>query len=493
MATSLPPDTGDTGDTGLIPPDTAARGPNIVVIFPDQWNGAHIGALGHPMVRTPIVDKLFAQSAVFGRCQTNSPLCQPARVSFATERWPWETGVARNSGGYIDPTLPSHVRRMRDEAGYRTAVIGKVHLHNEPGHRSNHVGILEQWGFEESDEIAGAAKTAVGEFSSYTDYLFDNSPLNTGRQNYVDYLTEYLALYQRQEEWEVPSISTCPMRDTDTPDAYIGRTAAEWIRNQPGDRSFYLQVNFTGPHPPWNAPDSMQALYDPYDPALVLPNMVEPGLPHSDLISGLRSEYPIVPDEDQLRKAMVKYYANITTVDVAIGVVVQALRDAGIMGETWIIFASDHGELMGEKNLLTKLVFFHQSIHVPLAIRPPEGTPTWTSNAMVDLFDVAATVLEIGGLGPSAGARGESLLTKVAEGPTSPTAHEHHTELAGQCWHHSMVNTDDYKLVVDDRLGDVVEFYDLTTDPEELVNQVNDPATQSVRDDLQVLLADRLA
>ena len=131
-----------------------AEKPNIVFIFPDQQRGDTIGCAGNPVVKTPNLDRLANDGVTFNRCNSNSPLCMPARASIMTGKHVSEHGIWGNNVE-ADPHGPSHVRNIRD-AGYHTSQIGKTHLwiyRRNDGHTREHAHILNDWGYDDTHEL----------------------------------------------------------------------------------------------------------------------------------------------------------------------------------------------------------------------------------------------------------------------------------------------------------------------------------------------------
>ena len=124
--------------------------PNILFIFTDQMRGDSLGCIPGSPVITPNLDRLAGEGITFTRCQSNAPLCRPARAALMTGQLPRENGIWSNRSG-PDPEGPSHVRNVRD-AGYHTAIIGKTHLwrHSAGVKAGAHVKEMDQnlecWG-----------------------------------------------------------------------------------------------------------------------------------------------------------------------------------------------------------------------------------------------------------------------------------------------------------------------------------------------------------
>ncbi len=313
------------------------RKPNIVFIFPDQQRGDVLGFTGNRTVKTPHLDRLAADSVTFTHCITNAPICMPARMSIMSGLHPCEHGLwSNNVDG--DSAMPNHVRNIR-AAGYRTAQVGKVHLHvRKPGdgHSRDHAYKLHAWGFDDTHELRDIMAYAVAD-CYYTDFL--------RKQGNLDAFRQYMKLVVRGENqrtmlpWETPP-SALP--DEQSLDMYTAAKAVEWIGNYQGTQPFYLQVMFPGPHNPFDSTAADRALYNPEELPLSIvgesQGPISRQVRRSQINGGLAN---MTPSQDQLMRTY--YYAKVTHIDRAIGLVVDALTKKGVMNNTWLIYTSDHG------------------------------------------------------------------------------------------------------------------------------------------------------
>ena len=120
--------------------------------------------------------------------------------------------------------------------------------------------------------------------------------------------------------------------------------------------------------------------------------------------------------ESQRRARTSHYYANVVFDDRAIGLVLQALRERGLMDNTWIVYTSDHGEMLGDHRLCQKSVF-KGALNIPLIVRPPGGTEPWTARGLTDHLDISTTLLDVADATPLEANHGVSLLSKIEAGP----------------------------------------------------------------------------
>lgn len=460
--------------------------PNILLIFPDQHRADVMGCAGNQAAQTPNLDALAGQGVRFGRCVTNSPLCMPARTSFISAQYVSEHGVWNNNVDG-DAKGQSHVRTIRD-AGYHTAVIGKTHLYTH-GKKStaDHKNVLEDWGYADIHELTGPLASGVMD-SPWTDFLQEKGLLTTWR----DYLRGHRELMRTGAPWnEAP----CALPSEYQLDAYTGWQAAKWIREYKGDKPFYYQVCFPGPHDPYDSPAEYRARFKLEDMPLGVTQA--PREPMSPLVGTFRNLYLQRFNIDgwtteQRRRMKLAYYAKVTLIDHYIGEIMRALKERGLLDNTWVIYTSDHGDFLAERCMIQKMMFFDEALAIPCIIRPPGGVKGWISDAMCDQLDVAATLVDIAAAPPLAKTDGRSLAPNVRAGRDERAAHTGKDYLFSEVMGFSMVRDERYKMSVSAADMTPVELYDMLGDPRELDNLVNDPMLEKVRQRLLEQLRTRL-
>lgn len=466
------PEPADTGRTGQAP---------ILYIYVDQLRYDALGCSGNPVVRSPVLDALAAESVRFERCVTNAPSCRASRASMMTGLHVFAHGVWDNHV-LPDPALQSHVRRLRDAAGYRTVVVGKTHLHDGFGHLDDHVDRLRRWGFSDAVELPDPQQHDL--HSAHSDWLSATTPAGQidKHRRWADYILGYT--------WDAPPPDLPPwsLSTADHLDSFCARTAAQVILDHDPRRPLYLQVNFPGPHKPFDP--TSEFLPDRDDPAMPLPIPGPPAPPHgplNELYQGIKLEPWLEPEARILRAA---YYGKIALVDRGIGLVLDALREAGLYDDAWIVVHSDHGELLGDHGMTGKVLGYEGAIRVPLLIKPPGGlSHPWVDRGQVDGMDVTATLLAVGGLDPT-GFGDRDLSARVLGGPGGPLAHQGKPVMFENLGHVGL-RTDTLKLGWDLALGRPVELFELSSDPQELHNRIEDPSLAADLDELVALLRER--
>ena len=450
--------------------------PNILLIATDQWRGDALGCYADADVITPHLDELAKHAAVFTRCISNSPLCVPARAAIMTGQLPRESGVWSNARG-ADVDGPSHVRSLRD-GGYFTAVVGKTHLwRTGPGPKAGlHVKemdhVLAAWGFDHRVEV--------------------NDPIGTGSQGcaYTDFATAHGFVDAHRKyinDWidEMRSRNPTPWAQTPSPapkfkdiDSFIGSTACEWLRSYDKAQPFYLQVQFTGPHDPYDGPFDFRAWYQDKEIDIGTTATVENPPPILRSRLGVRNLISRAT-KAQRRQWRINYYANISLVDHWIGELREALRQTGYADNTWVVFTSDHGEMLGELGLMGKTVYFEPSIRVPLMVHAPNAGKS-KYDQLVQQVDLTSTLLDVGNVEPFHDSLGRSLKTAVLSGSMADSREAVFSELFGE----TTVVTSRYKLTVNSETHEPTQLIDRRETPDESHNMVDDSGYRHIKEDL---------
>ncbi|MGK2932954.1 MAG: sulfatase family protein [Solirubrobacterales bacterium] len=347
--------------------------PNIVFIFADDLGWGDVGAYGSLHNSTPVLDGLAAEGLRFEQGYAASPTCSPTRFALYTGRYPGRTegglqeplAIRNETAGIpVDhPTLPSLLR----DSGYATAMIGKWHCGWLPWFSPVKSGFQKFW----------------GSFDGAVDYF---SHVDTAGQH---------DLWEGEEPTEEAGYMT----------DLISRRGAEYIREHDGDEPFYLHLNYTAPHWPWEGPGD-QAVSEKVNQSIREGRGT--GLFHFE--GGSLETY----------REMVK------ALDTGIGEVLTALDEKGLKEETIVVFASDNGgeryaflwPYIGQKGDLEE-----GGIRVPMIARWPEAiSPSQKTDLPVITMDWTATLLDAAGVEPDPAypLDGQSLLPWLIDGTVKP-------------------------------------------------------------------------
>ncbi len=426
--------------------------PNIVLIYTDDQGQWGMGAYGNAEVRTPSMDRLAREGALFLNAFTLTPVCSPSRATLFAGRYPTELGIddwidpAKEPEVGLDPAIVTWPKVLQ-AAGYRTALVGKWHLGTAPRFHPTKNGFHRFFGLlgggtppmKPTFEVDGKMKTFEGAAS---DILASEA---------IRFVTE-----ERQ-------------------------------------RPFLLCLHFRAPHSPYApVPESDSKPYAALDPKVPagsgLP--IEPGLPI-----------------EKVKRLTREYYGSITCADRNIGRLLDALDGLGLAAKTLVLFTSDNGYMIGHHGLHHKgngawMVegktgnrpnMFEESIRVPMVARwPGVVKPGTRIERVVSNLDFFPTVLGAAGVPIPAGAavRGRSFLPYL-RGESVRGGEE--DVLFGQYdMHHymparmRMLRTGGWKLIRHFEPGGEDELYDLGTDPGETLNL---RASQGAREILERLMA----
>lgn len=447
----------------------AAKRPNILLLMADQHRADILGCAGDPVVCTPNIDRLAEEGVRFERAYCQGPLCMPARASLLTERYVRDHGVFENDS-QVDLGTPTFLTALR-EAGYHTSCIGKMHLWVHGGGRTRHTreraGELRTYGFDESIETVGKLAN-VGVRNAYSEYLEERGLYKTYR--------EFVGARRYRTGTPVWNSDPIPLPEDAYIDAWHGRRVVDWLESRRDDRPFFQWVGFPGPHDPWDAPRTARQVYEgidmPEPGTLTLPELPADGPFNLFLRVFMRHGGTRGLTDAIIQEVRRAYYADVSVIDRAVGNIMAALERTGRLDDTWVVYTSDHGEMMGEHRMLMKMVFYEPSVRVPLIVRPPAGRreDSRVVDDLVEQLDLCATFRELAGAPPVADSESRSLLAAIEHG--APVGR---SVIRSENYGFAMFRDPRHKLVVyeDELLPG--QLFDLAEDPREESNLIDDP------------------
>ena len=429
---------------------------NVLLIMADEFARHVMGCAGHPLVRTPHLDRLAHRGVRFTQAYTNSPICVPARAALHTGRYVHDIRCWNSAQPYRGGQ-ESWAHRLRRH-GMDTVSAGKLHFRRtqddngfapelQPMHVKDGIG----W-------APGLLRNPPGDYPAAADLAAQVGALET----------EYHA-YDRS----------------------VAAAATGWLERRTGadGRPWALFVSFVSPHYPLAAPPRWFDLYRNAD------------LPSPKPYAGNWREHPALREtlrffdydryfDDASRDAAVRAYLGlIGFVDDLIGQVLAALDSAGFADNTTIIFTSDHGEMLGDFGLWTKQVMFEGSAGIPMILAGPGSAAGRTVGTPVSLVDVFPTVLDAAGAPPAPGPLpGRSLMEIAAapDAPERPVLSEYHD--GGSITGAFMLRRGAWKLVHHE--GFAPQLFDLSADPDEQHDLAREPAVADVLNSMLAALRD---
>ncbi|WP_188515793.1 choline-sulfatase [Alsobacter metallidurans] len=429
----------------------AEKKPNILLIVADQLSAPFLPAYGHPLVKTPTLDRLAREGVVFESAYTNSPLCAPARAAMMSGLLPSRTGAFDNAAEFRS-AIPTFAHYLRLE-GYRTCLSGKMHF----------VGPDQLHGFEErlTTDIYPA------DFGWTPDWSKPQERIDWWYHNMTSVKQAGIAEITNQLEY-------------DDEVAFLARRRLFDFARYKDTLPFCLMVSFTHPHDPYAARAKFWNQYAdadidlPATPAIPYAQMD----PHSRRLHDMSAMDDYDVTEADIRSSRHGYYANITYVDDLIGGLMETLETCGMANDTVTLVTSDHGDFLGERGLWYKMSYREHSGRVPLLVHAPKRFAPRRVAAPASIADLLPTLVDIAKPGGSATlARpvdGASLLPAL-EGRDEPDRTVVGEYLAeGVHAPMYMVRQGDWKLICCDTDPD--QLFDLAADPHENQNLADDPA-----------------
>jgi choline-sulfatase len=433
--------------------------PNLLYIHTDQHTPFVLGCYGDAIVQTPHLDQLTASGIVFEQVYCNSPICVPSRMSMLTGRHPYQNQVWTNEH-ILDSSIPTFAHAL-GAAGYRPLLFGRMHALGP-------------------DQLHGYAERYVG----------DHSLNHLGGSSVDRGILEGTAGPQRISlEKSGAGQSAYQVHDEYVTAATIDYLNQYRIQRQAGIESdpFCLTVGYMLPHPPYVA---RQEDFDRYQDSIRLPAIDEPFSeslhPH---IRWWRQHTGIASvSEAEIRRARAAYWGLVTRVDTLIGHILDTLRANDLLENTLIIYTSDHGDMLGEHGLWWKHVFYEHSVRVPLIISWPGHITGGQRGAnVVSASDVNATILDALDAPPLPESPGRSLLPLMTGQATDwddVAFSEYCTDqfCGDKTCFQRMIRRDQWKLIY--YHGQAPQLFDLVNDPQELHDLAQDPAYQTIRQQL---------
>ncbi len=419
-------------------------GNNVLIIMSDEHTRSVMGAYGNPLAKTPALDGLAASGQRFDNAYTPSPICIPARASFATGKPVFEHRCWSSAEPYYGQQ-ESWMHRLRAR-GHDVVSIGKLHYRSAG----------DDCGFSESLLPMYLANGGAGwpqglqrkPMVEFADTRKLAAQLGPGETDYIRY------------------------------DRDITAAAREWLgrRSNNDDRPWVLFVSFISPHFPLVAPEPFYRLYENVD------------LPAAFDRRGIQQQrHPVIEimrefwdyadhfDAESEVVALRSYYGLCSFLDDNVGQVLAALEASGQAGNTQVIYTSDHGDMIGNHGIWCKSYMYEDSAGIPMVIKGP-GIQPGSNPTPVSLNDIAASV-ELAVTGESEPVaepwRGRPLTEFIdAPEPGRPVLSEYHD--GGSPCGFYMLRLGRWKLVYFSE-GHRPQLFDLEADPRELDDLVDQP------------------
>lgn len=439
---------------------------NVLFFLADQHRSDCIGCYGNDVVRTPNIDRLAQRGIRFDRAFTPAAICTPARACIQTGLTQRKHGLIFNwefqpfRGGELN--LDRRTRMFANDlgdAGWQLAHLGKWHIGdaNRPADYGYEGPHYPGYGFPDTH-------------AHYRNYL---AQLGLGGFNLLKE-TRSPRGFLRDALQEGPPEASVP--------GYLAHQTIEMLdRFTTSDRPWFVSCNFWGPHQPFRITNPHYDMYDPAD-CRAWPNFDAPLDDKPRIMQRQIERFDTASmDEAELRQQIARHYGYVTLIDDQIGRVLDKLEALDQLDETLIIYAADHGSGLGSFRMWDKGFGMYENLwRVPLIFSHPSLKPG-SSDAFVNLLDLAPTFAALAGLSPRGELDGLSLLPLLAgeaQRVREPRMVFEHYGHPIPCWQR-MVRFENCKYIYNPTDRD--EFYDLADDPWEMRNIIDEVPRQRVQ------------
>ena len=454
--------------------------PNILFVMTDQHRGDTLGADpdsprdedGYPLVHTPNIDNFVEDGALFSRAYTPAPSCIPARRSLLTGQTPSTNGAP----GWVttpwdfEHTLPDELGK----AGYQTMLAGKIHS-IPPGNNA---------GFDAMEQHEALSAHPNDDYAKWLrregDDLYDEISHGLGRNGWDP------------RPWHLPEHLHPTVWTTDR--------ALDFLEERDPTRPFFLNVSYVRPHTPFDPPQAHWDMYVDRDlPDPYVGDWVD------DVYGEKIPEYPATNawladlSPTTVHRARAGYYGLVTQIDQQIKRLLWTLATQGELDNTFILFCSDHGEMLGDHHMWRKTYGYEGSARIPMVLRPHDSFDA-PGNQVIDrpvgLEDVMPTLLDVAGAAVPDTVEGQSLLDLVADPDRSDWRDWYHGEHAAGSYDPEngmqYVVSEGWKLIWNPVTGEELLF-DLENDPGETTDLTDDSANADAYERARDALVDRLS
>jgi arylsulfatase A-like enzyme len=431
---------------------SAAERPNILLIVADDMAHTDLGIAGHPLVKTPNLDRLAREGVRFTHVFTPNPICTPSRAALLTGQDCWTNGCYF----FGMPIKESSIQfaTLLSKAGYKTFYTGKWHNDGKPWTRG---------------------------FASGAYHFVGGPPIETRQSK--PWVVDHGGGNKRQVE----RFSTTLI--TDAALAFLDK-------QKRGDKPFLMFVSHKSPHDPWTPPGKYASMYPPERIELPKNFMPRPtdqhGRPYrwftdwhgTELRDEALMPYPRTPAG--VREVRSRYFGMVTQLDHQIGRLLNKLDEKRLTANTLVLFLADHGISLGAHGFSGKQTMYDEGIRLPMILRYPRvERGQATRSELVSLIDVFPTLCEAAGVPVPEAVEGKSLLglyqgkgrwqrDRIFAAFHSPSKHRMISRA---------VRTKQFKYI-HNLTTDEVELYDLKNDPYELTNRSGQPKYRAIEEQL---------
>ena len=417
--------------------------PNVLLITTDQQRFDAMRLHGNAVIHTPNLDALAVGGVDFTRAYITCPVCIPARRTLMSGLHPSTHGLQHYEDGLEwspTRTLPQCLR----DAGYQTELVGKLHLAPQ----------RKRYGFEHIVLCESATRRIGAEHLCESDWC-DWLDRETGGRHPSSHGLDGNGRLARP--WHLDEV----YHHTN----FIADRAIDFIeRRRDPSCPWFLHLSFVAPHPPLCPP---AVYFDRYKDRPDLAPLMGDWASKAEPRPGISPTAAVGPfPRDEIQRAMAGYYGLVEHVDAQIGHFLQKCFEYSsrrAREPLWILFSSDHGEMLGDHHLFRKSLGYEGAAHVPFFITGRNlDVPSGTCDALVGWEDVMPTILDLAGVPVPPGLDGSSLvpLMRGEAGGSRET-------IFGCCGPHHFLVQGLLKYILHGKTGEE-QVFDLGNDPGEL-------------------------
>lgn len=455
-----------------------AKSPNILFIMDDQHRGDYLGCAGANWLKTPNIDALAKEGARFTNFYCAVPSCTPARTGLLTGLSPWNHGMLgymNNIAQYYKLTMPQFFSEM----GYETIVTGKNHFgppRNTQGYKT--INLEEGWYSKNKNGF-------ICDYEAWFRRVAPDKDINATKLSYNDNRGGI----------------AFPYADELHATHWTASRAIDFLKKSPSESPWFLKLSFQRPHPPFDPPKRWMDYYESIDiPAPQVSQWAKEK--YKDKTASMEqmpeASSAIFPAKE-IKSSRAAYAGSISFVDEQIGRVIKALKETGQYENTFILFCSDHGEMLGDQYMWRKCRPYEPSANIPLVVRWPSDIGNFhykrgqTRTELTELRDIFPTFADVCNFTLPSKIDGESIL-KTLNGSTNwrTTLSLEHSQSyePDNAW--VAIRDNHYKYIFYTLTG-FEQLYDLHNDPYELNNIVADPSVATVYKNLYDALSSELS
>lgn len=437
----------------------ASKQPNVLLICTDHWAAEHLGFAGNPAILTPGLNEIASCGVRFSNAYSECPVCIPARRTLMTGMNAKSHGDRVFNDQLDFPKVTTLAQAFRD-AGYQADAVGKLHVHPQ----------RDRIGFD-SVLLDDEGRPQWGTLDDYDIYLGEQG--HAGRQ--FDH-----GMSNNQYHWRPWHLDEAHHATN-----WAGRMMARTIKRRDPTKPAFWYLGFRHPHPPLVPPQSYIDLYrnveidKPYVGDWAKEELVFP-------IEALKARTTLYTKE-QLMEAKRAFYALCTQIDHQIRYLIGTLRLEGLLDDTIILFTSDHGDMLGNHDMVAKRIFYESSANIPMILMPNKGNPKVpegvVDDRIVGFADIMPTLLDLCGIDSPDTVDGQSMFGEKRD------------YLYGECGEDDhatrMIRDQQYKLIYYP-VGNHFQLFDIENDPNEMIDLANDPIHGDTLERLKGLLRQEL-